>query len=40
MKNDKGNMVDIKNGMIVQARIINREVSYFRYFLEMINILK
>ena len=29
----------IKNGMLVQARIINREVSYFRYFLEKINIL-
>ena len=39
MKNKKGNTVDIKNGMLVQARIINREVSYFRYFLEKINIL-
>lgn len=40
MENDKGNVVNIKNGMMIQARIINREVSYFRYFLEMINILK
>ena len=39
MKNKKGATVDIKNGMLVQARIINREVSYFRYFLEKINIL-
>lgn len=39
MKNKKGNAVDIKNGMLVQARIINREISYFRYFLEKINIL-
>ena len=39
MKNKKGTTVDIKNGMLVQARIINREVSYFRYFLEKINIL-
>lgn len=40
MKNAKGTKIDIKNGMLVQARIINREVSYFRYFLELINILK
>jgi len=40
MKNDNGNVVNIKNGMMIQARIINREVSYFRYFLEMINISK
>ena len=39
MKNKKGTTIDIKNGMLVQARIINREVSYFRYFLEKINIL-
>lgn len=39
MKNKKGNSIDIKNGMLVEARIINREVSYFRYFLEKINIL-
>lgn len=39
MKNKKGSCVNIKNGMLVQARIINREVSYFRYFLEKINIL-
>lgn len=39
MKNKKGTNIDIKNGMLIQARIINREVSYFRYFLEQINIL-
>ena len=39
MKNKNGDSIDIKNGMLVQARIINREVSYFRYFLEKINIL-
>ena len=39
MQNKKGTSIDIKNGMLVQARIINREVSYFRYFLEKINIL-
>ena len=38
MQNKKGTSIDIKNGMLVQARIINREVSYFRYFLEKINI--
>ena len=39
MTNKKGTSIDIKNGMIVEARIINREVSYLRYFLEKINIL-
>ncbi|KLE17323.1 hypothetical protein [Clostridium sp. C8] len=39
MTNKKGNSINIKNGMLVEARIINREVSYFRYFLEKINIL-
>lgn len=39
MTNKKGNSIDIKNGMLIEARIINREVSYFRYFLEKINIL-
>lgn len=39
MVNKKGNSINIKNGMLVEARIINREVSYFRYFLEKINIL-
>lgn len=40
MTNKKGNGIDIKNGMLVEARIINRKVSYFRYFLEKINILE
>lgn len=39
MTNKKGNSINIKNGMLVEARIINREVSYFKYFLEKINIL-
>ena len=39
MQKKKGTSIDIKNGMLVQARIINREISYFRYFLEKINIL-
>jgi len=39
IKDKKGNHLDIKNGMIVKARIINRQVPYFRYFLEKINIL-
>ena len=39
MKNKSGTSIQIKNGMLVQARIVNREISYFRYFLEKINIL-
>lgn len=39
IKDIKGNSLDIKNGMMVKARIINRQVSYFKYFLEKINIL-
>ena len=39
MSNKKGNQVKIKNGMLVVARIVNRRVSYFRYFMEKINIL-
>ena len=39
LKDKNGKKVNIKNGMIVQARIVNRQVSYFRYFLEKVNIL-
>lgn len=35
----KGADIEIKNGMLVKARILTRQVSYFRYFLENINIL-
>lgn len=35
----KGESADIKNGMIANVRIINRKVTYFRYFLEMMGIL-
>lgn len=31
--------IDLKNGMTTDVKIINRKVSYFRYFLEKINIL-
>lgn len=40
LKDKNGKKVNIKNGMIVQARIVNRQVSYFRYFMEKINILQ
>ncbi|MDS0528090.1 HlyD family secretion protein [Clostridium sp. SHJSY1] len=39
LKNKKGDSIDIKNGMLAEVRIINRKVSYFRYFLEKIDIL-
>ena len=39
LKNKKGDSIDIKNGMFAEVRIVNREVSYFRYFLEKIDIL-
>ena len=34
-----GTKVDIRNGMLVQVRIINREMTYMRYFLESLSIL-
>lgn len=37
--NKKGEEVSIKNGMIVEARIVNRRIPYFRYFLEKIDII-
>lgn len=37
--NKNKEIVNIKNGMLAEVRIINREVSYFRYFLEKIDIL-
>ena len=40
LENFKGKKIDIKNGMLLKARIVNRKVSYLRYFLELINILK
>lgn len=39
LKNNKEEIIQIKNGMAAEVRIINREVSYFRYFLEKIEIL-
>lgn len=37
--NKNKEIVNIKNGMLAEVRIINREVSYFRYFLEKIDII-
>lgn len=39
VKNKKGESISLKSGMLVEAKLINREVSYFRYFMELINIL-
>jgi len=39
LQNKKGESINIKNGMLAQIRVVNREVSYFRYFLEKIDIL-
>ena len=39
LKNKKGESIDIKNGMLAQVRVVNRKVSYLRYFLEKIDIL-
>jgi len=39
MTKKDGTKVDIRNGMLVQVRIINREVTYMRYFLESLSIL-
>lgn len=39
LTNKKGESADIKNGMISEVRIISRRVTYFRYFLEKIDIL-
>lgn len=39
LNNKKGESIDIKNGMLAEVRILNRRVSYFRYFLEKISIL-
>lgn len=40
LENRSGKSINLKSGMLVHARIINREVTYFRYFMELINILK
>lgn len=40
LTNKKGESADIKNGMIAEVRIISRKVTYFRYFLEKIDILE
>lgn len=37
--NKKGENADIKNGMTAEVRIVSRRVTYFRYFLEKIDIL-
>lgn len=39
MTKKDGTKVDIRNGMLVQVRIINREMTYMRYFLESLSIL-
>lgn len=39
LKNKNGEKIDIKNGMIAEARVINREVSYLRWYLEKINLI-
>lgn len=39
LTNKNGDKIDIKNGMITQARVINREVSYLRWYLEKINLI-
>ena len=39
LTNKKGESADIKNGMIAEVRIVSRRVTYFRYFLEKIDIL-
>lgn len=39
LTNKKGENADIKNGMIAEVRIVSRRVTYFRYFLEKIDIL-
>ncbi|WP_286906813.1 HlyD family efflux transporter periplasmic adaptor subunit [Clostridium sp. UBA1652] len=40
LTNKKGEKSEIKPGMIVEGKIVNRRVSYLRYFLEKINILE
>lgn len=40
LKNKKGEEAEIKSGMIFQGKIVNRKISYFRYFLEQMNILE
>lgn len=37
--NKNGEKIDIKNGMIIQVRVINREISYLRWYLEKINLI-
>lgn len=39
LTNRNGQKINIKNGMLVEVRIVSREVSYFRWFLEKINLL-
>lgn len=38
LTNKNKKIVNIKNGMISEVRIVNREVSYFRYFLEKMGV--
>jgi len=40
MTKKDGTQVDIKNGMLVQVRIISREITYMRYFIESLNIVE
>lgn len=39
LENKKGEIVDIRNGMIAQVKIVERKITYFRYFLEQLDIL-
>ncbi|MDC0800703.1 HlyD family efflux transporter periplasmic adaptor subunit [Clostridium paraputrificum] len=39
LKNRKGESINIKNGMLAEVRIVSREASYLRYFLEKIDVL-
>lgn len=39
LKNRKGDTVNIKNGMIAQVKIVQRRITYFKYFLEQLDIL-
>lgn len=39
LKNRKDEVVDIRSGMIAQVKIVERRITYFRYFLEELDIL-
>ena len=39
LRNSKGKEADIKNGMIAQVKIVQRRITYLKYFLEKLNII-